>query len=151
MTKDTLETDEKLEYLKPYLGKVIMINGKPFKLSITKDMGGDLITWSALDNSYIIHATINYDNFKGVPFSLCDGDGCVIDGDSYPCELDKKDWFAEYCGIVKAVSGKLINEYENKKDNNKPEWCDQCGEETTWLTYLDGCGWCCPRCHAKYQ
>lgn len=30
-------------------------------------------------------------------------------------------------------------------------FCEQCGEETSDLTYLEGVGWCCPRCYVKYE
>jgi hypothetical protein len=112
----TLETDVELEYLKPHIGKLIDINGRLFELFITRDMGGDFVTWGALDGSYIVYATINYDNCVGVPVELCDSDGCTINDEFYPCILDEANWFCEYCGIVKATAGKLIADYEIKNN-----------------------------------
>ena len=112
----TLEPDVELEYLKPHIGKLINVNGRLFELFITRDMGGDFATWGALDGSYSVYATINFDNSVGVPVSLLDSDGCTIDDEFYPCELDNAIWFEEYCGIIKAVVGKMITEYEARNN-----------------------------------
>jgi hypothetical protein len=108
------EPDEKLMCFKPYVGTIINILGRPFELGTEYDCGAYQACWTSFDGLYYAYATPNFDNYKGIPVSLEDQNCEFLDGDSYPCELNEDTWFAEYCGIVKAIFGRLIEDYEKK-------------------------------------
>ena len=62
----------------------------------------------------------------------------------------------EVCGYCKDAMIKVLDilcegQETEEGDEEEQKTCDQCGEATNDLKYLEGAGWCCPTCFVKYE